>query len=258
MKNIHILIIITVLVILYSLYRSCTFIKEDFLKDMLGLNKSSGITTKNNEKESNITPEVNDFLNKNKSGKTEKLEKPKKSEKNVKFEIIKEKIEELKSKIEENKKKRKQKRKKQIPEGFVPPSKLGGHSVCKFLPSSSCSTEYPVYMGASLGIPDNSGLRLTCNSDMAKPAKGLAIINKGTLEAVVLLDKGDGYTSIPRIKITGGGGQNASCVASIDKLGAINNIKVLDPGYNYTGTPKVDIDLPDTSSSCYLCCKKTF
>ena len=267
MKTIRIVIILAGVLIILSLI-SCKYsIQENFLESILGINKSVGKLTKNNKsKNSSISDKMNNFLSK----KEEQISDKKKNNLN-----IKKKIEELKQQIKNKKTKivtkdqvkeserkdfikKKNKKKNKKPEPFMTPSKLGAMGTCRFLSSDSCSKEYPVYMGASLGIPDDSGMKLKCNSDLTKAARGLAIINKGKLEAVVLLDKGEGYKTAPLITFEGGGGKNGKCQSYIDGLGSINKIEITNPGYNYTGTPKVNIELPSTSSSCFLCCKKMY
>tara|TARA_B100000780_G_scaffold278858_2_gene254067 strand:+ start:1633 stop:2397 length:765 start_codon:yes stop_codon:yes gene_type:complete len=227
--------------------------QEGFLDEMLGLNKSIGQLSKN-KKSNVISDKMNNFLSTSPSDITKKINELKKKIKENKTTIVTKKNVEDKDRTEIIKKKQT----KKTPEPFMTASKLGAMGSCRFLSSEVCSKEYPSYMGASLGVPDDSGMKLKCNSDLMKPAKGLAIINNGKLEAIVMMDKGEGYKTAPKITITGGGGYNGECESYLDDLGAITRIKIVNPGYNYTGTPNINIELPSTSSSCYLCCKKMY
>jgi len=248
-------VILAVFFLLVALLKSKQYIQENFLDSLLGLNKSVGKLTKNNKTKTNdISDKMNNFLST--PDITQKIKDLKKQIKNNKTKIV------TKKNVEETDKKNiikiKNNKKNKKPEAFMSPSKLGAMGTCRFLSSDTCSKEYPVYMGASLGVPDDSGMKLKCNSDLMKPAKGLAIINNGKLEAIVMLDKGEGYKTPPTITIAGGGGKSGKCQSYIDELGSINRIQITNPGYNYTGTPKVNIELPSTSSSCFLCCKKMY
>ena len=254
--------ILAVFFLLMALLKSKQYIQENFLDSLLGLNKSVGKLTKNNKiKTNNISDKMNNFLSDQNSNDSmndisKKIKDLKEQIKNNKTKIV------TKKEVEETDKKNiikiKNNNKNKKPEAFMTPSKLGAMGTCRFLSSDTCSKEYPVYMGASLGVPDDSGMKLKCNSDLMKPAKGLAIIKNGKLEAIVMLDKGEGYKTPPSITIAGGGGKSGKCQSYIDELGSINRIQITNSGYNYTGTPKVNIELPSTSSSCFLCCKKMY
>ena len=259
-------VILAIFFLLVALLKSKQYIQENFLDSLLGLNKSVGKLTKNNKTKTNdISDKMNIFLSdQNSNDATNNISNNiSKKIKDLKEQIKKNKTNIVRTKdVEETDKKNiiktKNKKKNKKPEAFMSPSKLGAMGTCRFLSSDTCSKEYPVYMGASLGVPDDSGMKLKCNSDLMKPAKGLAIINNGKLEAIVMLDKGEGYKIPPTITIAGGGGKSGKCQSYIDELGSINKIQITNPGYNYTGTPKVSIELPSTSSSCFLCCKKMY
>ena len=233
-NGLYFLMFLTVMVILSSTLSSCRILNEDFSVEKIFQKKNVGIT-KLNDKLGNKVDENVDYLKKIiKSNNNEDINLEDKNRKDfISKKVIK-------------------------PQPYLQKSDLGAKGSCKFLSSSACSAEFPVYMGASLGIPDNSGLKLTCNSDLVKPAKGIAKINNNKLEAIILLDKGEGYKKAPIIKISGGNGKGATCSAEIDDEGAIKEVHVENPGYNYTGTPEVNIELPSVSSSCHLCCKKIY
>lgn len=240
-------LLILVILIVFSLFISKVFLNMNGVeKFTLFKKKAVGVMKKNKDK---VPEETVSFL----EGKTEKKEDP--MEKNINYlrSVITPTDENLARQDLIDKTKS---TKKPLP--VLPTSKLGGQGTCKFLSSSACSSEYPVYMGASLGIPDNSGFSLSCNSDLTKPAKGIAIMDGGKLESIVLLDKGEGYQTPPQIRIKGQNGHGAKCSAMLDDEGAISKIVIENPGTDYTGTPQVEIDLPNVSSSCHLCCKQQY
>jgi hypothetical protein len=64
---------------------------------------------------------------------------------------------------------------------------------------------------------------------------------------VTLLNGGSGYTAVPVIKITGGGGSDASALATISG-GKITAISMLNNGFGYTATPTITITNTGTST----------
>ena len=58
-----------------------------------------------------------------------------------------------------------------------------------------------------------------------------------------MTSKGGGYTYVPQVTLTGGGGTGATAVATIAN-GAVSGITVTNPGTGYTSAPTVNIDSP--------------
>jgi hypothetical protein len=75
------------------------------------------------------------------------------------------------------------------------------------------------------GIPD-SGAFLT------------AQITGGTIQNLLLLDGGSGFTTAPTVGFTGGGGTGATAVATVAG-GKVTSLLLTDPGSGYTGSPTV-------------------
>ena len=73
-------------------------------------------------------------------------------------------------------------------------------------------------------------------------ATAVATISNNAVTSVTLTEAGSGYTQAPTITFAGGGGTNASAVASIVTFatGTVS-IAVTNPGDSYTGTPTVNI-----------------
>lgn len=55
---------------------------------------------------------------------------------------------------------------------------------------------------------------------------------------------GGGYTRQPYVKISGGGGEGARAQAVLDATGAVARVVVLDPGQGYTSVPTISFDPP--------------
>jgi len=64
---------------------------------------------------------------------------------------------------------------------------------------------------------------------------------KLTLNSIVLVSGGSGYTTVPNVTITGVAVRNATAVAVINSAGQVNSIVVTDPGEGYLTTPTVTI-----------------
>lgn len=75
---------------------------------------------------------------------------------------------------------------------------------------------------------------------MTGGATGLAIIAAGAVTSVQVMYPGFGYTKIPRVTITGGGGAGATAVATITQ-GRVSKITVTAGGAGYVSTPVVTI-----------------
>ena len=67
----------------------------------------------------------------------------------------------------------------------------------------------------------------------------------GTILQVQLTNPGCGYTDIPTITISGGGGDHATAeVVGIETVGGIKNISITSGGNGYVGAPTVGISTP--------------
>lgn len=127
---------------------------------------------------------------------------------------------------------------------------------CKFLDSEKCSSEYPIYTGASLGsYGDNN---LLCESvepeNIFKPAKLIASISNGSINSIYIVDGGNGYNNIPNL-IVKGDGEDGELKAELTD-GKITKVNIINSGINYKNTPSIYIDNPvNNLKKCYLCCK---
>lgn len=128
-------------------------------------------------------------------------------------------------------------------------------NACKFFNNFTCSAEYPVFTGASLGLLGDNNISMQCdNGEDIKLAKIVVTISNGSIEDVHILEPGFGYENSPKI-IVNGDGEGAKLIANVrDKQ--IESIKILNNGINYKNTPEIIIEKPKLSNKCYLCCKK--
>jgi hypothetical protein len=131
-------------------------------------------------------------------------------------------------------------------------------NTCKFIGSfsgsSKCPKEYPIHTGASISNKKS----LTCNGSeiSIKQAKAIALINKGKISSVQLIDGGENYNREPRIIVRSSGSveEDAQLVANI-KNGKVVSITIANPGKGYRDTPKILIEKPNKQVYCNLCCK---
>ena len=118
-------------------------------------------------------------------------------------------------------------------------------------PNNSCSTDYPIYTGATFSSLSSS---LNCNSNIdIEPAEAIAIIGNGTVTDIKLISKGKNYSQNPEVYVRGDG--DGCILKSHITNGQISHIDIVDGGKNYTSTPTVIIDKPDPKINCNLCCK---
>ncbi|MEM0967157.1 MAG: hypothetical protein AAGJ81_13515 [Verrucomicrobiota bacterium] len=66
----------------------------------------------------------------------------------------------------------------------------------------------------------------------------------GGIEEITVNTAGSGYTSVPDVTISGGGGSGAAAIASISSGGIITGITITDSGTGYTSSPTVTISNP--------------
>jgi hypothetical protein len=104
----------------------------------------------------------------------------------------------------------------------------GGTLATYFLPQSN----YPAKMMAKLFLND-----VSLDTDLTN---GLAPLSTGFVSSISVSNPGHGYTSIPNVTITGGGGNGARAFASVTN-GFITSINLTQAGSGYTSTPTVTI-----------------
>jgi hypothetical protein len=128
---------------------------------------------------------------------------------------------------------------------------------CKFITSfkstNKCPADFPIYTGATVS---GKGSNLSCNGKNVngKRAIAIAIIKKGEIIDIKILNKGDLYSKIPKIYIRGIG--KGGMAKTVIKNGKVINIELINGGSGYISTPTVIIEQPHVNIHCNLCCKK--
>jgi hypothetical protein len=75
-----------------------------------------------------------------------------------------------------------------------------------------------------------------------RPAKAAAAIANGAVVGITVSDGGSGYTSIPSVTLSGGGGSGATATANVSG-GVVTSITVNNGGNSYTKAPDVGVEL---------------
>ena len=78
---------------------------------------------------------------------------------------------------------------------------------------------------------------------VARAAVAVAAVTNGMVVSITLTDGGAGYTIVPLVTLTGGGGAGATAQALVNS-GAVAQLIILNPGSGYTNAPVVAIDPP--------------
>ncbi|MDA7617959.1 LamG domain-containing protein [Verrucomicrobia bacterium] len=74
-------------------------------------------------------------------------------------------------------------------------------------------------------------------------ASAMAQVVNGFIVGAEIIDGGYGYTSIPEVTMTGGGGSGVVATATLTN-GQVTGINILNPGIGYTSAPTVSIAAP--------------
>ena len=127
---------------------------------------------------------------------------------------------------------------------------------CQFF-NDKCPDDYFGLGNFSIQGNESNNILSCGNVQNTKPAHAIAQIKNNSIYEIHITDPGHGFNpaSSPKVSIEGGKGHGATAEAVIDDDGFLKLIKVINPGYNYTETPKVLIQAPFMNSSCHLCCK---
>lgn len=92
---------------------------------------------------------------------------------------------------------------------------------------------------------DKQGLRSAWTEGIIPiNATGTSAVANGGVTGLTVTNPGAGYTSQPRVTISGGGGSGANGYALVSAQGTITGIQVVSAGTGYTSAPTVTIDPP--------------
>jgi hypothetical protein len=86
-------------------------------------------------------------------------------------------------------------------------------------------------------------------------AKATAVTVNGFVVGINISDEGCGYTNVPTVKISGGGGSGATAIATINN-GAVTGVVITDAGLGYTNVPSVLIASPEFTPWLDICVSK--
>lgn len=94
-----------------------------------------------------------------------------------------------------------------------------------------------LYTGTIPASPD-AGATGSLLSTLTGNAGGFGAVVASGVTAIVVSAGGTGFTGVPAVAITGGGGTGASAVATVSG-GVVNSVTVTNPGTGFTGVPTV-------------------
>ena len=124
----------------------------------------------------------------------------------------------------------------------ITPSLLAGKLVIGSQSGTTARVVNTAAINATTGDPDTIWVKYLTGGGVTQKVQGITVTNAGT-----------GYTTIPTVTITGGGGSGALATAVIGTSGAsaqtVIGIDVTNKGSGYTSTPSVNID------ANAFCCK---
>ena len=100
---------------------------------------------------------------------------------------------------------------------------------------------------------DNAGSRLHTDQtattiDSYKTSRDQIVLEESTfstvgeIQKVIVTNSGRGYTDLPTVSVTSINGSSAALLATTDDIGAIDSIKVKEPGLNYVSSNPPDLD----------------
>lgn len=152
-------------------------------------------------------------------------------------------------------------------EGFEDSSTTGGvvnpltKMDCKFISSRTGSSIPDGYVDTGAVLFSKDGLLCNGGTDIEsiKQAEAVALLKDGRIDDIRMLDMGAGYTDVPEVEVSGGGGTGAIASASINDVGQVITIQVISGGSGYVETPTVRIASPIGTTgdveSCKLVCR---
>ena len=107
------------------------------------------------------------------------------------------------------------------------------------------------------GASDTDGITQDNNSALfpapifdvgsAAAATATATVTGGVITTIAVVSGGSGYTSVPTVTISGGGGTGASAIAIVTG-GVVTGITITSAGIGYTSNPTVTISTPTSNA----------
>jgi subtilisin-like proprotein convertase family protein len=110
------------------------------------------------------------------------------------------------------------------------------------IPNATGTGTHPVlYVSANSGVYRSIDGGTTWTLFPAAGATATTTVTGGAVTAINVISGGSGYTTVPMVTITGGGGSGASATATVVG-GVITAITITSPGTGYTSPPTVTIE----------------
>lgn len=109
------------------------------------------------------------------------------------------------------------------------------------------------FLGGLLGVLTIAGNALAQQQPvMTVSMTQVAVLTGGTppgeVALIILTNGGTGYTVVPNVAFSGGGGTLAAAVATISSSGSVSNIIITSGGSGYSSAPTITIDPPSGST----------
>ena len=125
----------------------------------------------------------------------------------------------------------------------ITPANLQGKTIIGSQTGTIAKVVNTSAVNATTGDPDTLWVKYLTGGGVTQKIQGISVTNAGT-----------GYTSVPNVTITGGGGVDATAVAVVGNNGTsgaqtIIGINVTNKGNGYTSTPSVTITSGEGSSA---------
>jgi hypothetical protein len=125
--------------------------------------------------------------------------------------------------------------------------------LCFNLPARAQNTVFTYQGGVTANGANFTGtgrfkFALVTSANASQQATATANLTVNFVTSITVVNGGSGYTSAPKVIITGGGGSGATATASVSG-GAVTGITVNNAGLGYTSPPTVTIAPPPPSVS---------
>lgn len=114
-------------------------------------------------------------------------------------------------------------------------------TVCNNVIPNYIDPEITVDVGGNMIVPDIFDFCYTDTTSTVKVLgyQSMAVVGKTGIAWIDITNGGSGYTSLPTVTISGGGGSGATAIASI-KNGAVTNVVMTNYGSGYTSQPTIN------------------
>lgn len=133
---------------------------------------------------------------------------------------------------------------------------LNKRNLIRFLNDELTYNDIGFYFTGIPFLPSGSLYPLGVSNFGSGSAVATSLVS-GTLATVTIYNGGTGYTTVPNLSFSGGGGTGANArvtstsgnaLATLERLGYIKDIVITDPGEGYTSAPTMTVSAPVTAN----------